>query len=221
MAQTQQSPTQPLPTGPAAAAMPQVGPNGDPVDSSDPIIAQVQDALRAKIPPQYRVAVQQIVLAGMKVMFSAQTHHLMLNSIAGDTDPAHAVGMGVTQLITLLYRESKGTMPIPAIAPAAILLCCEALDFMEKSGIVKVTPAIMDSTTQVVIGYLMQKVGLTPQKMSQIAQQAAQGHPGVAPIAPQQQQQQQPAAPAAPQPAPAPSPAPAQPQGLVTQQMGA
>lgn len=175
----------------------------DPTESSDPIIAKVQDSLRAHVPAQYRVAVQKIVMAGMTVMFSPQTHHLLLKGIQNDTDPAHAVAMGVTQLITILFRESKGTMPIPAVAPAAILLCCQALDFMEKSGMVKVTPAIMDSVTQDVIAYLMQKVGLTPEKMSQIAQHAAQG--GGAPAAP---------------PAAAPAPAP-QGGGLVAQQMGA
>jgi hypothetical protein len=205
------APNAPAAASKAATPAQPVAPTGDAIDSSDPLIAKVQDAVRAKLPPKYRVAVQRIVLAGMKVMFSPETHQLMLQAIRSDTDPAHAVGMGVTQLLTLLFKESKGSMPIPAIVPGGVLLCCEALDFMEKAGMVKVTPQIIDDTVQTVTAYLMQKLGYTPDQMARIAQGGAQGG---AP-APQGAQ------PAAPQgAAPASAPAPAS-QGLIAQQMGA
>lgn len=205
------APPSPDTTTPAAApsAKAPIAPTGDAVDSSDPILAKVQDGVRANLPPQFRVAVQRIVLAGMKVMFSPETHHLMLQAIQTDSDPAHAVGMGVTQLLTLLWKESKGTMPIPALVPAGILLCCEGLDFMEKSGMIKVTPDIVDNAVQTVTAYMMQKLGYTPQDMARIAQ---------APGAGGGQSPQQ--SPAGPQPTPAPQGA-APSQGLVQQQMGA
>ena len=198
------------------------------VDSSDPAIAQIQDAVRNSIPPQFRVATQKIVIAGMKVMFSNQTHPLMLAALKSDSDPAHAVAMGVTQLITILFKQSQGQMPIPAVIPAAILLVCEGLDFIEKAGMAQVTPDVVSSAVQIVTAYLLQKVGLTPEKISQLAQKNGQGQPGVAPIqgqssmqlAAQQAAAQQPAAPAAPA-APAPGGAGGASGGLVAQQMGA
>ena len=197
--------TQPNAPTPATASKQPVSPTGDGVDSNDPTIAKVQDAVREKIPPQFRVAVQRIVLAGMKVMFSPETHQLMLRALHSDTDPAHAVGMGVTQLMTLLYRESRGTMPTPAMVPAGILLCCEALDFMERSNMVQVTTDLIDNTVQTVTAYLLQKLGFTPEKMAQIAQRGQQQPQGAAPAAAAQ-----------------PAPAPAQPSsGLIGQQMGA
>lgn len=210
------APQKGAPVQPSSAQGP-TDPTGQGVDSQDPQIAQVQDAVRNSIPAQYRVAAQQIVLAGMKVMFSDQTHPLMMAALRSDSDLAHGVGMGVTQLITLLFRQSKGQMPIPAIIPAAILLVCEALDFVEKAKIGQVTPQVIAQAVQVVTAYLMQKMGLTPQKISQIAHQNAQGQPGVAPI--QGQDPMQAAAQAgggAPQP-----PTPPQGGGLVQQQMGA
>jgi hypothetical protein len=146
-----------------------------------------------------RVAVQKIYLAGMKVMYSSDTHQLVLKQLNNSLDPGTSVGKGVAALITLLFQQSKGTMPIPAVPLAAVLLVCEALDFMEKGGLAKVTPQIIDTAVQTVISMLMQKVGLTPQKMMQIAAQARNG--GV----PQQ-----------PQPQP-----PAQQSGLINTQMGA
>lgn len=203
----------PKPVAEAAPVAPKqpVAPTGDAVDSNDPIIAKVQDAVRGNIPADTRVAVQRVVLAGMKVMFSPETHQLMLKSIQSDTDPAHAVGMGVTQLVTLLFKQSKNTIPLPALIPAAVLLCCEALDFMEKANMVKVTPVIMANASQTVTAYLFQKMGYTPDKIAQIVK-AGNG------------QQAGGAQPAPPQPAAAPAqPAPqGQPSGgLIGQQMGA
>lgn len=225
------APQKPAP-GQQQAAAPQgaVDPTGMGVDSSDPAIAQIQDAVRNSIPPQFRVAAQKIVIAGMKVMFSDQTHPLMLAALKSDSDPAHAVAMGVTQLITMLFKQSHGQMPIPAIIPAAILLVCEGLDFINKAQMAQVTPDVVASAVQIVTAYLLQKVGLTPEKISQMAQKNGQGQPGVAPIQGQSSmqlaaqqaqhaspQQSQPAAPAAPA-APAPGGASG---GLVGQQMGA
>lgn len=225
MAKTKPQPPQQKPQPKGAPAQPSsaqgpVDPTGQGIDSQDPQIAKVQDAVRNSIPPQFRVAVQRIVLAGMKVMFSSQTHGLMLTALKTDTDLAHGVGMGVTQLITILFRESKGTMPLPAVIPAAILLVCEALDFVEKSKMGQVTPQVVASAVQIVSSYLFQKVGLTPQKISQLAQQGGQGQPGVAPIQGQSPWQTA-VGQAGGQPQGAPQPASGPQGGLVQQQMGA
>ncbi|NUX58643.1 hypothetical protein [Paraburkholderia youngii] len=220
-AQKPQQKGAPLPKGSGQGPVDSTGMG---VDSNDPQIAQVQDAVRKAIPAQFRVPVQRIVLAGMKVMFSQQTHPLMLQALQSDTDLAHAVGMGVTQLITILFKQAKGQMPIPAVIPAAILLVCEALDFVEKSKIGQVTPQVVANAVQVTTAYLLQKLGLSPQKVSQLAQHGGQGQPGVAPI-----QGQDPWAAAAQQAGGAPQGAPQPPQqpqasgpqgGLVQQQLG-
>jgi hypothetical protein len=112
---------------------------------------------------------------------------------------------------------------------------------MEKSKLAQVTPDVVSGAVQIVVAYLLQKLGLSPQKVSQIAQQNGQGQPGVAPIqgqsamqqAVQQTQQAPPTQQPQPQP-PQPQPQPPQPQpqpaappaggaggGLVAQQMGA
>jgi hypothetical protein len=121
------------------------------------------------------------------------------------------VGKGVATLITLLWRQSNGTMPIPAVPLAAVLLVCEALDFLEKTKMAEVTPQTIDTATQTVIAILMQKVGLTPEKMAQIAKQG----PGAA-ATPDGAQPPQDAAQPPQQPPQGP-----QPTGLVNSQMGA
>lgn len=181
-------------TAPVKSAAPKAGTTDN---SSDPLIKKLQMAVRAKVPPQYAVAVQKIYLAGMKLMFSPETHQHMVQAVQSDTDPGHAVGAGVVALITMLYQQSKGTMPIPAAVPAGLLLVAEGLDFMEQSKMIpQATPEMIDSATQTLVSMLMQKVGMTPDRMAQLAQQAHGGAqpPEAAPAAPTA-----PAAPAAPQ----------------------
>jgi hypothetical protein len=207
----------PVPPKGAPAAEPQApaqqGTGTDQEVSQDGLIANVQQKVRDSLPPQFRVAVQKIVLAGTKIMYDPQTHHLMVQAIQSDNDPAHAVGMGVTQLMTLMYQQSKGSMPPPAIIPAAILLVCEALDFCEQAKLFPVDENVISNAVQTTVAYLMQKMGLTPEKVSQVAQQSAGGQAqGGAPA---------PTDGGAPPPPAAPPPQGGGGGGLVQQQMGA
>jgi hypothetical protein len=173
------------PTGAAAAPTDQ--------DSNDPMIAQVQDKVRQSVPAQFRVAVQKLVLAGQKIMYDPQTHHLMVQALQSDSDPAHAVGMGVTQLMTMMWVQSKGSIPPPALIPAAILLVCEALDFCEQSKLLKPDNDMIGNAVQVVVSYMMQKMGIKPSDMAKVAgiqgQQPANTQTPGAPASPQTAQQ--------------------------------
>lgn len=186
--QSQDAPPTETPT-PAGGAAPGEG------DSNDPAIAQVQDKVRQSIPPQFRVAVQKLVLAGQKIMYDPKTHHLMVQALQSDSDPAHAVGMGVTQLMTMMWVQSKGTIPPPALIPAAILLVCEALDFCEQGKLLKPDNDMIANSVQVVVSYMMQKMGIKPGDMAKVAgiqgQQPANTQTPGAPASPQIAQQGQ------------------------------
>lgn len=204
------------PADPAAAAP---GPAAGDTDSSDPLIAKVQDKVRQSIPPQFRVATQKLVLAGQKIMYDPKTHHLMVQALQSDNDPAHAVGMGVTQLMTMMWVQSKGSIPVPALIPAAILLTCEALDFCEQSKLIKPDSDMVGNAVQIVVSYMMQKMNIKPSDIAKVA-----GVQGQQPVNTQTPGSPPPVAPGAPpqggQPPAAPPPATGG-GGLIGQQMGA
>jgi len=184
--------TKPIQAAPAASQDPEAAdtptPQGGDVGgqlSQDKIIAAVQAKVRETIPAQFRVAVQKIYLAGMKLMFSPETHELMLQQLKGNDFTAQAVARGIAALITLMYRQSKGTMPIPAVVPAAILLACEALDYLEQTGKEQVSSELISDVVQQVVAILLQKVGLTPDDVAngvnKNAQAAGMHVPGTLP----------------------------------------
>ncbi len=97
-------------------------------------IAQMQTQLREKIPPDGREAFERTVTAGMKFLYSDQAKPI----VAKVLDEPGAVDMKLAAnaagLILLLDRESRNTIPLQIIVPAAAFLLLEAADLAVKTG---------------------------------------------------------------------------------------
>jgi len=149
-------------------------------EGSAPDAAKAQ--IEAHIPPQFQSAVERLVLAGMKAMFDPRTHQLMLDELRSQGDDlGKGAAVGIAALISQLLARVKGEMPQPAIVPAALILLMEALSFLDEAGQIEATPDVVAEATQDLAGYLMQKLGLTPDKVKEaqavFAQQGGMGGP--------------------------------------------
>jgi hypothetical protein len=172
----------------------------------DPLLTKVEAAIKAKVPANLQNAFQRIITAGMQVMYSPQTQKLMQRQMNQQGNPADVAGDGVAKLLGILYKQSKNTLPIKAGIPAAQILLCEALDFMEKAGKIKITNDLIAQATKSMLGAILQMFGVTPQKLQAMAQAKQTG--------------QQPAQ-ASAQPAPAMPPAALPQGGIINSAMGA
>lgn len=76
----------------------------------------------------------RIVLAGKKVMFSQQSHKLMLDQLQGPGTMGQKLGQGVAGLLALLWQESKNSLPPNLIIPAGMVLVAVAADFLRQAG---------------------------------------------------------------------------------------
>lgn len=130
----------------------------------------VEQAVQEKIPANMQAAFQRIVAAGMKVMYSPQTRQMLQNQMNQPGEPTEIAGEGVAKLIAMLFKESKATMPMQAAVPAAQVLLCEGLDFMEKSGKLKVDNDTIAAATQAMVAYLLQIFGITQDKLGALMQ---------------------------------------------------
>lgn len=178
------------------------------------VARQAQDNLEKHVPPQFRSAVERLVLAGKKVMFGEQTHDMAMKEVQNAEDPATGAAMGVAALMSQLTGRAKGPVPQPAIVAAAMILLMEALQFLGEAGQVEVTPDLVSEATQELTGVLMQKLQMTPEKIAQAQEVMRRGggqDPGMPP--------EEGAPPGAP-PGP-PEPAGAPPRGLIASTMGA
>jgi hypothetical protein len=144
------------------------------MQNENAVLARVEQAIMAKVDPKAKSAVMRIVAAGMKVMFSQQTHELMLQTINKPGDMIENVADGVAELMILMYKQSRGTMPVDAAIPASVILLCHALDYMAKAGKIQISNDVVAQATKAMMAYLMQRMGITPDKMQAVGAKAQQ-----------------------------------------------
>jgi len=84
--------------------------------------------------PQQKAQLERIVLAGQKVMFSRQSHKLMLDQLNGPGPIDVKLGQGIAGLIGLLMQESKNSLPPNLLIPAGMVLLAHAARFLAESG---------------------------------------------------------------------------------------
>lgn len=163
---------------------------------TDPILKQIETGIEAKVPPQLRAMYKSIVVAGMAIMFSSKTHHLMKKRLASSNDIVGNVSTGISNLIAGISNEVIHKIPsdqqqafLPAAVLASLTLMCQMLNYSEKTGGQTITPAIAEGCVQATTRAVLQKFGIGQQ---QIQQAVAQGRQKSGNAANMQQSPQQP-----------------------------
>lgn len=123
------------------------------------------------MPPELQEAYERVVIAGMKVMFSKESHKLMLDELRKEGPLGQKLGMGIAGLMLLLFKESNQTMPPQVIIPAGVNLLSRAADFIRKSELEKITNADIGEAMEVMISTILQKFGVGPEQMEQMLNQ--------------------------------------------------
>ena len=124
-----------------------------------------------KMPPEFQEAYERVVIAGMKVMFSKESHKLMLDELQKEGPVGQKLGMGIAGLMLLLVKESNNTIPPEVIIPAGVNLLSRAADFIRKSEIEKITNADIGDAMEVMISTILQKFGVEPEQMAEMLNQ--------------------------------------------------
>lgn len=162
------------------------------------ILEKTKAAVLQKADPRLVPVINKLVAAGQKVMYGEKSRGMMIKELGDGRDP-EKIGAGVAKLVAILFNESKKTAPMQALIPAAVLLMCEGLNFLEEAGTVQVTNEFLSECTMAMGSNVAQMFGATPDKLQGFVDQGKSGQgaaPGAAPGAPP------PAAVALPTPAP-------------------
>jgi hypothetical protein len=124
-----------------------------------------------KMPPEFQEAYERVVIAGMKVMFSKESHKLMLDELQKEGPVGQKLGMGIAGLMLLLFKESNQTLPPEVILPAGIELLMQAADFIRNTKMEKITNADIGEAMEVMISTILQKFGVEPEQMAEMLNQ--------------------------------------------------
>lgn len=142
--------------------------------TTNPLLQKTEAATASKVPEKFRNTFDRVVAAGLRVMYSEQTHDMTLSQMSEQNEPAVNVGEGVAKLMAILFREGKGTIPMQAFIPASVVLLCEGLDFAERSKYLHVDANTLAAATKELMNSLMQILGITPEKIQSAKAQAGQ-----------------------------------------------
>lgn len=168
----------------------------------DPLLRQTVANVERTLNPSTRGSYDSTVAAGMTLMWGQkfdQERENFLQLIKGPEDIPRIVAKGIVKVISIIQNEIKNAKePIAAAVPAAIVLMCQILEYIEKKMRMQVTPQLVDRCTHLVNQGIFSLYNITPEVVEAIKNRKQ----GAAP------QPQPPAPAAAPQAAAAPPPQP-------------
>jgi hypothetical protein len=124
-----------------------------------------------KMPPELQEAYDRVVIAGMKVMFSDESHKMMLQFMDEEGPADEKLGKGIAGLMLILFKESNETIPPQVIIPAAVQLLMRAADFAKKSGMEDITNEDVAGGIELMIAIILEKFGVDPSQFKQMLDQ--------------------------------------------------
>lgn len=119
------------------------------------------------VPPELQRAYDGLVVAGMKVMFSKESHELMLKELEREGPMAKRLGEGIAGLVLLIFKESNNNLPPQVLIPAGTELLVQAADFLRKTGEAVTNKDIGDGL-EIMVGVLFDKFGVSTDKVMQM-----------------------------------------------------
>lgn len=181
---------------PAQEASPVDKSQAGPETLNDPVLKQIEQGIEEKIPPDLKDAYLAIVVSGMQVMFSKETSELLDKTLSMQGDMVSNIAQGIAKLLTLVYNESKksvpeggeGGMDVRMAVPAGITLMCQALDYAEQTKGVEITPEMAAEATKQTMMATLKAFGISEDQVNQTIQagqqQGGAGQDQGAPTAP-------------------------------------
>lgn len=128
----------------------------------------------AFVPPEAKDAVDRVVAAGMRVMFSPAMREELQAEVQRDAPPAQKLAESVTGLMLTLDAQSQGGIPMPAIFPAALQLMGEGAEVLAAAG-QPVSQEQFNEAALMAFVLLGKKLGATDDQLMATAEQAAGG----------------------------------------------
>ncbi len=145
--------------------------------------------VKAMIPPEQRDAVDRVVAAGMRFLYSPAMREEVTAALESQEPTDQKIGNNVTGLLLTLDAQTKGGIPQAALFPAGVELAGEAAEMLVAAG-QPVTQEDFNTSLLIVMSTLAKKLGATDEQIMAAAEQqvgqrggpAEQGQEGEEPM---------------------------------------
>ena len=113
----------------------------------DPQLETMKDKVETKLPPALKEPVERTVLAGMKLLYSPDTHQKLVqpvyDALQKNGFQPEQIANGMVNFLGTLYKASNKGMKVEAAFPAGMILLAYVLDDLEQTKGLKVTPDML------------------------------------------------------------------------------
>ncbi len=128
------------------------------------LLQAAEQKVESGLTPDNQKDYMKIVVAGLRVVLAKGPDGIMA-SLKKSRDPVHDAAVGAVNIVLLMSKQSRGTMPPKALVPAAMTLMLQALDFVEKAKITKVTAKKLDRATFIFRNQMLGAFHVTPDSL--------------------------------------------------------
>lgn len=128
------------------------------------ILLAAEMKIESQLEPSVRADYQKVVVAGLHAGLSGGPKSI-LASLKDSKDPIKDCAMGAINLAVLLMKQSRNTMPMKAMVPAAATLMFLALDSAERMGVIKITNEVVAQATHYYTNHIFKVLNISPQML--------------------------------------------------------
>lgn len=138
------------------------------VDLQDNVLKAAEQKVESQLTPKNHDAYLRIITTGMKAAL-ANGPNSMAAKLTHSKDPIGDAARGAVSLVILMSHQAKGRMPPEAMVPAAATLMFHALDFLDRTGVVKIGTEELVQATHIQTNFLLAKFKITPDMLKNAA----------------------------------------------------
>ena len=148
-------------------------PMNAPQPGKNDLIAAAEQKIESQLKPNVARDYRKIVTAGMAMALKGGPNSI-LAKLKDSKNPVHDAAVGAVNLCLLMRKQSRGTMPLKAMVPAATVLSLKAIEFAEQARMIQIDEHTVVNTTKILVDHLLRAFGLTPQRLHVAAQKIHQ-----------------------------------------------
>lgn len=137
----------------------------------NPLLQEAEQKLEAGIAPDTRENYMRVVVAGLAAGVAGGPNSL-LAKLRKSPDPVKGAARGTVALVLILRRDTKkGVMPVKAMVLAGLTLMFHALDFIDRTGVVKIGKPELDRAAHIFTNDLFGAFNITPPMLRRLSAQ--------------------------------------------------
>lgn len=161
--------------------------------TTNPLLQQTEQSIKAKIQPQFLPQFQLILTNALKLLYSSSLHQRMAQGIQTSPNPEQNAAQGAANIVGLALNQDPTKRQVQAIVPAAMVIMCEILDFIGQTGKAQITPQLIAQCTEDTGAATLKMLNISQDQMHQVVAKGLAQRDKMQGAAPMQQQAQQPA----------------------------